>query len=65
MTPAQKITFKSDFFIGQRVYIDGDHSIKATVTGIMFRFDGISVEVGWFVAGNSYSIWMPEFRLSK
>ena len=50
----------------QRVRVDGG-DIVGTVTGILFRHDGllpyVLYEVEWLHNGINYSHWLPEYRL--
>jgi hypothetical protein len=56
--------FESDWAFGDRLYIDGDRSIKATVVG--FRFGVIShvVMLEWMHDGKSQQAEIELFRLS-
>jgi hypothetical protein len=57
--------FESDFALGDRVYIDGDQSIKATVTG--FKFGSVShwAVLSWMHDGKTNDGDFELFRLSK
>jgi hypothetical protein len=57
-------SFCSAFRFDDRVYIDGDTSIKATVIGFNFRPTGHSVEIAWMSNGTHQSIWAETFRLT-
>lgn len=58
--------FVSDWRLSQRVHIDGDTSIIATVTGFCFRLSRQpTVEVSYFHNGDSKSAWVEETRLSS
>lgn len=61
---SETIVYHSKFKIGQRVYIDDDHSIKAWVTGVLFRGQHQEVEVSWVANGVHQQVWIPAFRLS-
>lgn len=45
------------------VTIDGDDSIKAFVSAVMFRDKHVSYEVNWMHNGQSYCAWIEEWRL--
>ncbi len=51
-----------------RVYVDGDSSIKGVITGMNIRGDRshqlVQYEVAWFHNGNSQSAWVEEWRLT-
>lgn len=50
---------------GTKVHIDGDTSIKGTVTGIIFYPHGMQIEVAWFANGDAKSGWFGEARVSR
>lgn len=58
-------TFRSDFSLGEKVLIDGDASIKATVTGFAFYGHGPMLQCCWFANGGHQESWIGEFRLTK
>jgi hypothetical protein len=59
----KRSTFESDWAIGDRVYIDGDQSIKATVTA--FKFNGASecVQCEWMHNGDPKHDDIQPYRL--
>lgn len=57
--------FHSDFGLGDRVSIDGDTSIKATIIGILFRHTGEEIECAWMANGAQQSAWIAAWRLSN
>lgn len=59
------MTFQSAFDLFDRVFIDGDTSIKATVTGFAFYGHRASVEISWVHNGDIKSAWIVEDRLSR
>lgn len=56
--------FKSEFALGDRIWIDGDTSIKATIIGILFRHTGQEAEIAWIVNGDHKTAWVATWRLS-
>lgn len=53
--------------IADHVKIDGDSSIKGTITAVMARgLNGhqVSYEVSYIHCGNSYSVWIESWRIS-
>ena len=57
------IEYKSRFKYADRVNIDGDKSIIASVTGVMWRNGHHLVEIGWINGGSPTTIWIDEYRL--
>ena len=57
--------FRSRWEFGDRVFIDGDQSIKGTITGFCFRPSLHTVEVSWVHNGDSKSAWFDHFRLQR
>lgn len=58
--------FDNSFEFGDRVYIDGDVSIIARITGITVRVrDYISVECSYFQNGEAKTAWVELDRLTK
>ena len=57
--------FESKWTFGDRVLIDGDSSIKGTVTALLFRPSHYLVEVSWFHNGEAKCAFVEEFRLSR
>lgn len=57
--------FKSPFPIGERVIIDEDPSLVATVTAFQFRasHDGIA-ELSWLQGGTVQVAWIEFFRIT-
>ena len=57
--------FESKFALRDRVLIDGDDSLRGTVTG--FRFHdvcGALIEVAWVHNGDHRTAWVEEWRVS-
>lgn len=52
------------FAIGEKVHIDGDESITATVIGFLLRAQGPQYEAAWFNNGAHTTAWVDEFRLT-
>lgn len=52
--------------IGDKVKIDGDQSLKGTITAVMVR--GINhntcYEVSYIHCGSSYSVWIESWRIT-
>lgn len=62
MTPMSS-TFHSPFSLGQKVNIDGDTSIAATVIGFAFYVEKADVLVSWWHNGELRQAWVTETRL--
>lgn len=59
------IEFVCNYRFNDRVYINGDITISATVTGFAFHQRGINVEVSWWNQGElKMSAWVDITRLS-
>jgi hypothetical protein len=58
-------TFYSDFRIGDRVVIDQDNSLVASVTAYLYRSTGAQAEISWVHAGTIQTAWIDVWRLSK
>jgi hypothetical protein len=58
-------TFTVSFDFGDRVHIDGDESIKATVTAFVFREAALFVECSWMHNGKAESERIEHYRLTK
>ncbi|MGD9882389.1 hypothetical protein [Reyranella sp.] len=56
-------TFFSLFKLGDKVAIDGDASIRATVIGFAFYPHVEQVQVAWFANGSAQEAWIASFRL--
>lgn len=56
--------YQSQLSVGDRVWIDGDESILATVTGLAFYPGHSSVQIGWVHCGDAKSCWIEPFRLT-
>ncbi len=56
--------WQSRFAPLQKVYIDGDKSIKAVVTGIYFTLETYKVECSWFHQGCVHRDYFEEWRIS-
>ena len=55
--------FPAIFDIGDRVHIDGEKDIVATVVGMLFRAHGVEVECSWLHNGSMQTAWVAAFRL--
>ncbi len=63
--PPFKSAFQSKWVFGDIVTIDGDRTIKGSVTGFAFRVTrSPTVEVSYFHNGESKTAWVEEWRLS-
>lgn len=49
---------------GAKVHLDGDQSIRGTVTGFAIYPHGLQIEVAWFANGDAKSAWFAAFRVS-
>lgn len=58
-----RATFPSAFALADRVTIDGDESIKATVIGTIFRHTGQEIEIAWMANGAHQTAWAAAWRL--
>ena len=58
---------RTEFELGDRVHIDGDESITATICGIEVRGNAnyLRYDVNWFYAGGVNNAWFMEQRLTK
>lgn len=54
----------SRFEFGDKVIIDADASIIATVIGFCFYPHGTQIRCGWFTNGIAQSDWVDDFRLT-
>lgn len=55
------------YAIADSVKIDGDSSIKGTITAVMARGlqgNQVSYEVSYIHCGNSHSVWIESWRVS-
>jgi hypothetical protein len=57
--------FETDWAFGDRVYMDGDRSIKATVTGFLFTALSHCARVEWIGDGQPREGHIQLYRLSK
>lgn len=60
---ADNHAFPAIFDLGDRVHIDGDKDITATVIGMLFRAHGVEVECSWLHNGTMQTAWVAAFRL--
>ncbi len=58
------MTFEVRFEFGDKVWIDEDDSITATVTGFVFRKRDHDVEVSWMANAAMQTVWVSDYRLS-
>lgn len=56
--------FRAPFLHGDKIHIDGDTSIVATVTAVLWRSTITQVEVSWVHCGDVKTAWLEEWRLS-
>lgn len=57
------MTFLSPFSFGDKVTIDDDASICATVIGFSFYPHQTMVQCAWFANGAPQEAWIGQFRL--
>lgn len=57
-------TAHSAFGIGERVIVDKDLSLVATVTKLCFSHPGLELEVSYFSSGELKRAWVEAWRLS-
>lgn len=55
----------SKFFMGQKVYLDGDREIKFIVTAFLWREQSLQVEIQWMHNGDLKSSWVDQRRLEN
>jgi hypothetical protein len=61
--PTELVEYKSLFKIGDYVSIDNDSSLKACVTGILFRYHKrVTLEASWISNGTPQCSWIEEYR---
>lgn len=60
-----KAALLTSFAHGDLVHIDGDNSIVATVTAILWRSTVTQVEVSWVHCGDIKTFWLEEWRLKR
>lgn len=63
MNRSMPSTFSSRFALGDKVTIDGDASIRATVIGFAFYAHVEQVQCAWFANGSAQEAWINEFRI--
>jgi len=51
------------FDLSETVFIDGDRTIRATVTAFTYRGAGLQAEVCWFANGVQQCVWVDVWRL--
>ncbi len=61
---AEGRSFTVAFDFGDRVYVDGDSSIKGTVTAFIFRAGSVLVEVSWMHSGKAENERFEDYRLT-
>jgi len=62
--PKPHFTYTSDYEIGDRVHVDGDSSISAVVTAVLWRTENPQLEITWWHNGAQQSCWVADWRLS-
>jgi hypothetical protein len=58
-------TLESPYDICDAVFIDGDRSIRAVITGMCWRGNGLTIECAWVHNGSPQTHWIEAWRLSK
>lgn len=53
------------FSLAEKVIMDGDDSIVAVVTAVMFETTGCSIKVSWISDGQIRREWVEDWRISK
>lgn len=56
---------QSAIAIADRVHIDGDESVVAVVTALLFRTDRCEVEISWMNQGVMQVCWVPSWRVKR
>jgi hypothetical protein len=56
-------SYQSDLALQQRVFVDGDRSLTAVVTGLLWRTERAEVEISWVHNGDIKSAWVAPWRL--
>lgn len=56
--------FESEYRIADKVHIDGETAVTASVIAVRFSADRAVYEVSWWHNGISYSLWSEGWRLS-
>lgn len=64
MSNSHKV-YEAAFPIGDRVFIDGDTTLHAVVTAVLWRVERPQVECSWFHNGDSRCAWIEQWRLEK
>lgn len=59
-----EMKLSSPFTFGDRVILDGDSSLIARVTAVLFRYEYCQIEIAWLHNGSSYSAYVDNWRLS-
>ena len=54
----------SRFRFGDRVIVDGDHSLVAVVTSILWKTTSCQLEIAWVHGGDLKSAYIDEWRLT-
>jgi hypothetical protein len=57
--------FKTDFELGDKVFLDGCKSIKFVITEFAFRGSIAEARISWVKDGVIYYEWLTENRLKK
>jgi hypothetical protein len=65
MTYVGRVLVEVEHPIGSKVHIDGDKSITAMVTGVLFYGYGALYEVSWFNEGVVETEKLDTFRLER
>lgn len=60
----RKLSFTFAFGLSEKVIVDGDDRLEATVVGIQIHPDAISYRLSWFHEGRLETQWVDEFRLT-
>jgi hypothetical protein len=59
------VIYKSEFALYDRVIIDGESSIVATVTGFAFYGSHADVQISYVHSGDIKTAWIVEKRLTR
>lgn len=62
---SMKHNYESAFTFGDRVHIDGDKTVLAFVTGVLWHNGRHQVEIQWTAACNNQTAWVDEFRVER
>lgn len=63
--PVGEHVYHGHFAYGDKVTLDGDKDIVATVLSVQFRGENVTYHVSWFSNGHMVEPWIEEWRLEK